>query len=293
MEIGNLLASFNEGTARRGNDSDRVFHYVRRMPSGKPESTLRRPQHLPQTLDVLLTRSEAVRHRTDRRRLRRIRILGQEFRRHRAVPGADGRVRDYSDFTAAAHAKGALVTVAADLLSLALLKAPGEWGARHRRGLAQRLGTPMGFGGPLRGIHDHARALSATCRAASSASRSTGWATRPAHGPCRCAGATHQARARHLEHLHRLGPDGLDDGLLLRLQRLRRGCRARRKPAHLAAATIARALERWTTAAPRRRSSSTRSSEVEAEAAVVQSLALEQGINYYPSEGRVRMSFDR
>ena len=66
-------------------------------------------------------------------------------------PAADGAVRDYAAFVEAAHAHDAKVTAVADLLSLALLKAPGEWGADICVGSAQRLGTPMGFGGPRAG----------------------------------------------------------------------------------------------------------------------------------------------
>ncbi len=63
-------------------------------------------------------------------------------------PATDGRVFDYADFTARAHAAGALVVVAADLLSLALLRPPGEFGADVAVGSSQRFGVPMGFGGP-------------------------------------------------------------------------------------------------------------------------------------------------
>ncbi|MEE8060393.1 MAG: aminomethyl-transferring glycine dehydrogenase [Gemmatimonadales bacterium] len=63
-------------------------------------------------------------------------------------PGSDGRVRSYSDLCAAAHEANAMVTVAADLLSLTLLTPPGEWGADIVVGNSQRFGVPMGYGGP-------------------------------------------------------------------------------------------------------------------------------------------------
>ena len=63
-------------------------------------------------------------------------------------PGTDGRVRDLTDLIAAVHAKGALAVVAADLMSLLLLKSPGAMGADVALGNTQRFGVPMGFGGP-------------------------------------------------------------------------------------------------------------------------------------------------
>ncbi len=63
-------------------------------------------------------------------------------------PGTGGDVRPLAAIVEEAHAKGALVTVAADLLSLALLTPPGEMGADIVVGSAQRFGVPMGFGGP-------------------------------------------------------------------------------------------------------------------------------------------------
>jgi len=63
-------------------------------------------------------------------------------------PGTDGRVRELTDLIAQVHAKGALAVVAADLMSLLLLKSPGEMGADVALGNTQRFGVPMGFGGP-------------------------------------------------------------------------------------------------------------------------------------------------
>ncbi len=63
-------------------------------------------------------------------------------------PATDGAIYDYSEFCDRAHGVGALVTVAADLLSLTLLKPPGEFGADIAVGSSQRFGVPLGYGGP-------------------------------------------------------------------------------------------------------------------------------------------------
>jgi glycine dehydrogenase len=66
-------------------------------------------------------------------------------------PGASGVVPDLDPIVAAAHDRGAQVVVAADLLALALLKTPGEFGADIAVGTTQRFGVPLGFGGPHAG----------------------------------------------------------------------------------------------------------------------------------------------
>ncbi|MEO5890872.1 MAG: aminomethyl-transferring glycine dehydrogenase [Ferruginibacter sp.] len=63
-------------------------------------------------------------------------------------PDSDGAVSDYRSFIAGAHAANAMVVMATDLLSLTLLTPPGELGADVAIGSSQRLGVPMGFGGP-------------------------------------------------------------------------------------------------------------------------------------------------
>ncbi len=63
-------------------------------------------------------------------------------------PATTGTVEDFSGLANAAHAAGALVVVATDLLALTLLKPPGEFGADVAVGNAQRFGVPLGFGGP-------------------------------------------------------------------------------------------------------------------------------------------------
>jgi glycine dehydrogenase len=63
-------------------------------------------------------------------------------------PNTFGEVVDYSGFIEQAHAAGALVAVAADLLSLTVLRPPGEFGADVALGSAQRFGIPLGYGGP-------------------------------------------------------------------------------------------------------------------------------------------------
>ncbi|HWF70936.1 MAG TPA: aminomethyl-transferring glycine dehydrogenase, partial [Mycobacterium sp.] len=79
------------------------------------------------------------------------------------LPGASGRVTDWSALVSEAHDRGALVAIGADLLALTLLTPPGEIGADVAFGNTQRFGVPMGFGGPHAGylvVHTkHARQL--------------------------------------------------------------------------------------------------------------------------------------
>jgi glycine dehydrogenase len=63
-------------------------------------------------------------------------------------PGSSGAIRDFAEVATSAHTRGALVTVAADLLALTLLQPPGEWGADVVVGSSQRFGVPLWYGGP-------------------------------------------------------------------------------------------------------------------------------------------------
>lgn len=63
-------------------------------------------------------------------------------------PTEKGAIKDFSEFAEKLHIAGALLIVAADIMSLALLTPPGEWGADIVVGSTQRFGVPMGFGGP-------------------------------------------------------------------------------------------------------------------------------------------------
>ena len=63
-------------------------------------------------------------------------------------PNASGSIEDYKLFVENVHATNAFVTVVADIMSLALITPPGEWGADCVVGNTQRFGVPMGFGGP-------------------------------------------------------------------------------------------------------------------------------------------------
>ncbi|MDP9132512.1 MAG: aminomethyl-transferring glycine dehydrogenase, partial [Nitrospirota bacterium] len=63
-------------------------------------------------------------------------------------PATDGSISEYGEFVTRAHATGAYVVVATDLLALTLLRPPGEFGADVAVGSSQRFGVPLGFGGP-------------------------------------------------------------------------------------------------------------------------------------------------
>ncbi len=69
-----------------------------------------------------------------------------------AYPGVEGQIEDHSALIDMLKQKGVGVCLCCDLLALTVLKSPGELGADIACGSAQRLGTPMGFGGPHAGF---------------------------------------------------------------------------------------------------------------------------------------------
>ena len=244
----------------------------------------------PQTLDVLLTRSEPFGIELIVDDYADYTFTGKEFGAIVQYPAANGEVRDYSDFVAAAHAVGALVTADADLLSLALLAPPAEWGADIAVGTTQRLGCPMGFGGPSAGYMATKEAFKRNM-------------------PGRIIGVS----------VDRLGRKALRMSLQMREQHIKReratsnictasalmasivgfhcvyngaeGLHRAALTAHLAALTAAKGIEALGYKLTNTNIFDT--IEVEAEASVVESVAEEHRINfYYPSEFKVRLAFD-
>ena len=244
----------------------------------------------PQTLDVLLTRSEPFGIEIIRDDFATYEFTGKEFGAVLQFPAANGEVRDYAAFAAKAHEAGVLVTAVADLLSLALLKSPAEWGADIAVGTTQRLGCPMGLGGPSAGY----------------------MATRDAYKrqmPGRIIGVS----------VDRLGNKALRMSLQMREQHIKRekatsnictaqalmasmvgfyciyngkeGLERAALNAHTAAVTVKEALE--TLGYKVRTQALFDTLEVEAEASVIQDIALAREINFFfPADDCVRMSFD-
>ena len=144
MDIANA-SMLDEGTA-----AAEAMTLIQRV--GKSNSNVFYVAHdvLPQTREIIETRAKplGVEVRT---------LTGNEaiendcFGVLLQYPSVDGEIRDFREFTAAVHAKGAMVIAAADLLALTLIEAPGTWGADVVVGNSQRFGVPLGFGGPHAG----------------------------------------------------------------------------------------------------------------------------------------------
>ena len=103
---------------------------------------------LPQTIDVIKTRAAPIGidvvvgdHRTALKDINCFGVLLQ-------YPALNGEIHSYAESCQIAHAKQAMVVVAADILALTLLTPPGEFGADVAIGTTQRFGVPLGFGGP-------------------------------------------------------------------------------------------------------------------------------------------------
>jgi glycine dehydrogenase len=132
----------DEGTA-----AAEAMALCRRMSKAKGKVFFVDEDCFPQTIDVLQARAAPVGIEL---------VIGnpEEALQHDCFgmllqyPGASGEVRNYTDLIVQANEQGALVVMAADILSLVLLKSPGAMGADVAIGSTQRFGVPMGFGGP-------------------------------------------------------------------------------------------------------------------------------------------------
>ncbi len=102
----------------------------------------------PQTIDVLRTRAEPYGIELLIGDHREVVLDESLFGAIVQYPAGNGEVYDYREFASIGHEKGIKLTVVADIMSLALLSPPGEWGADIVVGSSQRFGIPMGFGGP-------------------------------------------------------------------------------------------------------------------------------------------------
>jgi len=103
----------------------------------------------PQTLDVLITRAEPLGIELKVGNFKDAVATENWFGAILQYPNSNGEIEDYAGFTKAVQEKGCKVAVATDLLALALLTPPGEWGADIVFGSSQRFGVSMGYGGPI------------------------------------------------------------------------------------------------------------------------------------------------
>ena len=142
MEIANA-SLLDEATA-----AAEAMMLARRQSKAKSNVFLVDQRVHPQTIDVLLTRAgyqdieiAVVDCKNELPQTEYFGVLVQ-------YPDTHGHVADYRGLAEIAHANGAVLVVATDLLALTILTPPGEWNADIVVGNAQRFGVPLGFGGP-------------------------------------------------------------------------------------------------------------------------------------------------
>ena len=150
MEIANA-SLLDEGTAAA--EAMTMMHALRKGKKKSANKFVVSDKCLPQTIDILTSRAIPLGIELDICSIETVDfsqdLFGNEvFGVLLQYPDEEGAVVDYSDFIQKSHEASALVAMATDLLSLTLLKSPGELGADVVIGTTQRFGVPLGFGGP-------------------------------------------------------------------------------------------------------------------------------------------------
>lgn len=102
----------------------------------------------PQTIDVILSRAEPQGIEVVVGDHNKLELTDELFGILVQYPACDGEIYYYKELFGKAHAKGIFTAAAADIMSIALLTPPGEFGADTAVGSTQRFGVPMGYGGP-------------------------------------------------------------------------------------------------------------------------------------------------
>lgn len=146
MEIANA-SLLDEATAAA--EAMHLFHTSRKAAKKSAHKCFVDANMFPQTIDVLKTRSAPLGIELVISDVSTLNLADPDlFAVLVQNPDNNGAVRDYSPLIAEAHTKDVFVGIAADIMSLLLLKSPGEMGADVAVGSTQRFGVPIGFGGP-------------------------------------------------------------------------------------------------------------------------------------------------
>ncbi len=145
MEMANA-SMLDEGTA-----AAEAMALCQRMSKSKSMRFVVDHDCLPQTIEIIKTRAEPMGIDVVVVDPAALTADEQMFGLLLQYPGASGEIHNYRDIVKQAQQQGALVVMAADILSLVLLESPGSLGADVAIGSTQRFGVPLGFGGPHAG----------------------------------------------------------------------------------------------------------------------------------------------
>ncbi|MDZ4710762.1 MAG: aminomethyl-transferring glycine dehydrogenase [bacterium] len=145
MDLANA-SLLDEGTA--ASEAMLMFYHTRGADKKNAATILVSDECFPQTIEVLKTRAVPVGIKVKVGSHNDFNLNDDVFAILVQYPSGDGAIYDYSELFSDANSKNINIIVAADLMSLTLLKPPGEFGADAVVGTTQRFGIPMGYGGP-------------------------------------------------------------------------------------------------------------------------------------------------
>jgi glycine dehydrogenase len=146
MEIANA-SLLDEGTAAA--EAMGMLYALRKGKRKKSNKFFVLEDTFPQVIDILKTRATPLGIELQIASLEQLDLSDEDlFGLYLQNPDSNGEVRDFTDLIAAVKEQDIFIAVGADLLSLLLIKSPGEMGADVVTGTSQRFGVPMGYGGP-------------------------------------------------------------------------------------------------------------------------------------------------